>query len=313
MGKKILMVDGNGKEGFPNLALLKLSSHHKDQGDKVDVTEELYDEDGNYSMKVFDGYDKAYLSYVFDVHSSYVEKVADQLPITDVEVGGYGYDETQLPDHIDNRMPDYNLYPQDFSMGFTSRGCIRNCPFCDVPQREGDFRESNSIDQFLHPNHDKVLILDNNFLASNRWKEKLKYINEKSLKVSLTQGIDARLVDEEGAKILADTKMYDWRFKNQNYYTAWDLMEEEERVLRGIRRMIDAGVTPRYIRPYVLVGYNTSLEDDLYRFNRLRELGTYPFVMPLNNMDHPLKRWGQRPALFKTHTFEEYVREKLMD
>jgi len=302
------MIDLDGKKGFPNLALCKLSAYHKDKGDTVDLSE------GNPNLAGFLGYDKAYISSTFNWSKDRVEEVSEKLPIDDVEIGGYGYNNKVLPDNIEHRMPDYDLYPDmDFSMGYTTRGCIRSCDFCDVSRREGCLKEWSPLDEFLHPDHDSVLLLDNNFLASSSWKDKLQRLNEEGWKISITQGLDARLIDEEGAEILADSMLYNWRFTRPAYFTAWDFMENEDEVLNGIENLLDAGVLKWYIRVYVLVGYNTSLEDDLYRFRRLRELEVEPFIMPYNNMDHPLKRWGQRPAIYKKSTFEEYAKEKLVD
>ncbi|GAH86063.1 unnamed protein product, partial [marine sediment metagenome] len=44
-------------------------------------------------------------------------------------LGGSGIDlKAELPPEVEHLMPDYSLYPGiDSSMGFTSRGCIRNC------------------------------------------------------------------------------------------------------------------------------------------------------------------------------------------
>lgn len=51
-----------------------------------------------------------------------------------VEVGGTGWDlKKRLPPEIENMKPDDTLYGIDYGMGFTSRGCIRNCKFCVVP------------------------------------------------------------------------------------------------------------------------------------------------------------------------------------
>ena len=53
--------------------------------------------------------------------------------------GGTGYSKYEdLPKEIDDMFPDYSIYP-DFksAIGFLTRGCIRNCPWCVVPKKEG--------------------------------------------------------------------------------------------------------------------------------------------------------------------------------
>ncbi|MBW2673597.1 MAG: hypothetical protein JRD89_09325 [Deltaproteobacteria bacterium] len=223
-----------------------------------------------------------------------------------VELGGYGVDKhARLPEEVEHHMPDYEGI--DFSFGFTTRGCIRRCEFCDVWRIEGGFREHAPIEEFWDPAHDKIVFLDNIFNASKLMGEKLRFCKEHELKVSVTQGFDARLITKEQARIIADHwPYYNWKFNDTALYTAWDRMEDEDLVLRGIKNLIEAGIPARKIIPYVLVSYNTSFDQDMYRFRKLRELGVYPFVMPYNNKPHPMRRWGQRPALFKTVPFEEY-------
>jgi hypothetical protein len=53
--------------------------------------------------------------------------------------GGTGFDiKSKLPSEIENENYDWSLYPDcDFSIVWFSTGCIRNCPFCVVPRKEG--------------------------------------------------------------------------------------------------------------------------------------------------------------------------------
>lgn len=54
-------------------------------------------------------------------------------------IGGTGYkDYGSLPREIEATLPDYSIYPQvKHAIGFLTRGCIRNCPWCIVPRKEG--------------------------------------------------------------------------------------------------------------------------------------------------------------------------------
>lgn len=110
----LFQVDGK----WANLALMKLSAWHKARGDSVEMF---------FALK--GGYDKVYASKVFDftADSPYVPESAIK--------GGTGYDLTTcLPDEVESIFPDYNLYPWwDAAIGFTTRGCIRHCPFCLAP------------------------------------------------------------------------------------------------------------------------------------------------------------------------------------
>lgn len=123
---------------FPNLALMKLSSWHKAQGDSVQWYEPL-------EMK---HYDRAYMSKVF----SFTEDFPFYVDADEVMRGGSGYcislvdgkevydksKDTQLPHEVEHAFPDYDLYGiKDTAYGFMSRGCPRGCDFCHVKSKEG--------------------------------------------------------------------------------------------------------------------------------------------------------------------------------
>lgn len=66
---------------------------------------------------------------------------------------------------------------------------------------------------------------------------------------------------------------------------------------------------------YVLVGFNSTIEQDLYRIERLREFGIMPFVMPFRDYEgqqqptqyaKDLASYVNKPQNFKTTTFEEF-------
>lgn len=277
-----------------------ISAWHKARGDEVCLSR--FSDKLEKSKQRFD---KIYISCIFSKNASIAFKLAKMF--SNVEIGGYGVNGAQLPDEIEHTMPDYPLYGCKSSMGPTSRGCNRGCPWCKAQKIEGPIRDHAPIQEFHNPDHKEVILLDNNFIMSPRWRENWNYILDHGLKVCIIQGLDARLIDKETAALMAAAKHYNWTFRWKQIYTAWDQLEDEEEVLRGIQNLIDAGILRRYIMVYMLVKYKTILEQDLYRFKKLRELGVLPFVMPYNNQPHPLKRWGQRPALYKSVPFEEYT------
>jgi len=257
---KVGLVRVDGK--MPNLALMKLSSWHKKRGDEVF----LIDLSGL-------NLDRVYASQVF--------------------AGGPGFDlKSKLPDEIEHVMPDYELFKTDYSMGFTSRGCNRNCKFCVVREKEGFIREHAWFEEFLA--HEKVVLMDNNFLASPRWKEKLEYLIARRVKVNFNSGIDLRLVTEENAHLISKVRYYDWKFKSRRLHVAWDRLQDEKQIFRGLE-ILTMYVPKRHIYCYVLVGFNTTIRQDIYRILKLLEFGVTPFVMIYNNkpdtMLHKLARW----------------------
>jgi radical SAM superfamily enzyme YgiQ (UPF0313 family) len=259
---KVALIRVDGK--FPNLALMKLSSWHKKRGDDV-VLIDLSD------MK----FDRIYASQVF--------------------AGGSGYDlEAKLPDEIEHCKPDYDLFNTDFSMGFTSRGCVRNCKFCIVRRKEGEMKEHSPLSEFVDDRFQKVILMDNSFLASPKCKEKLQRIISKKWKVNFSQGLDLRLINNENAKLLSRVKFYNWTFSRRLIHFAWDNIEEERKILRGLKILLSY-IPSHCIMVYVLVGFNTTLKDDLYRIRKLADLKVKPFVMICNNGRDPtlrhLSRW----------------------
>ena len=183
--RSVLLVDADSKKGFPNLSLMKLSAWYKKEGWSVDLIK------GLPMAPPLHLYDKSYISVIFFQNKERALDYAMILP--NCEVGGSGYDLTKtLPDEIEHIMPDYSLYDIDYSIGFTSRGCIRNCGFCVVPKKEGEIRDNAPITEFLA--HDKVMLLDNNFLASPRCKNNLDFLIINDLKVNFNQGLDLSLI-----------------------------------------------------------------------------------------------------------------------
>ena len=109
---------------FPNLALMKLSAHHKAAGDRVE-----------WFAPLLGPYDRVYSSKVFTYTPDY-----PYLPEA-AELGGTGYKiSTELPEETEHIRPDYTLYNLDYSLGFLTRGCPRHCPWCFVPDKEGPIR-----------------------------------------------------------------------------------------------------------------------------------------------------------------------------
>ena len=244
---KVGLIQVDGK--WPNLALMKLSAWHKKKGDEVtliDLTSHQFDR--IYASKVF--------------------------------VGGSGVDlKSELPKDIELQVPDYELFKTDYSIGFTSRGCIRDCGFCIVKEKEGWIRET-PFDWIQSP---KVILLDNNFLASPNWKEKLEYFIRHKLKVCFSQGLDIRLITEENAKILSHVKYYDNHFRRRRLYFAFDDTELEPILKQNTQVLFDAGIPPNHLMFYMLVGYDTNQEQDYHRFEILRDLDVLPFVMIYND------------------------------
>jgi hypothetical protein len=170
------------------------------------------------------------------------------------------------------------------------------------PPKEGILTQDNAIKDIINPRSNVVTLLDNNFTADPYFFEKLQEIKERNLVVDLCSGIDVRLMTPEKAKALSEVRML------RSLHYAWDLMPHENQVMRGIE------VLSRYIKKYrhmcyMLVGYNTDFEEDMYRFRKLTEAGVDPYVMRFNEIQdirlRHFERWVNT-RICKSCSFEDY-------
>lgn len=266
---KILLFDLDinlKRKPFPNLALMKLSAYHKARGDEVFLNFPLCQPDITYA------------SCIFTWDAKYLEGINPG-----ASFGGSGIDlRAELPPYIEHIMPDYTLYPKvDFSLGFTSRGCIRKCPWCLVPEKEGNIKPWAHIYEFWNPLHGKIILLDNNLLASPNWKETLSELGRENVEVDFNQGLDIRLLDDERVFFLKGLRTRVLRF-------AFDDVAYEKAVRSGIELLLNAGVTPRKLSFYVLVGFNGD-ETAVERAEILKsyDVEIYPMVYKGEDGEEP--------------------------
>ena len=179
---------------YPNLALMKLSAWHKSQGDAV----EWY--------TPFSRYDRVYMAKVFTFTPDYGYYVNAE----DVEKGGTGYDlHKTLPEEIDRIQPDYSLYPQidkKTAYGFLTRGCPNRCRWCIVPEKEGKISPYMDAEEIAAGGRTDLILMDNNVLASGYGLRQIEKIVRMGYRVDFNQGLDARLVTDDIARLLARVK-----------------------------------------------------------------------------------------------------------
>lgn len=283
---------------IPNYAIMKISTYHKRLGDDVDWYDPIFD--------MFDT-DILYESKVFTFTPEY-----QYYPVNAKIVrGGTGFDlKTKLPEEIESIDElDYSLYPDcDYSIVFTTRGCIRKCPFCVVPEKEG-LIHNVSIPK-LNPKSKYIKILDNNFFANKTWRENLELLKSFNQPLEFNQGIDLRLLNEEQCLAISKCKI-------KQIYCAWDNYNDKDKILPKIK-MLCKYVKPYKITCYVLVGFENKeiVDTDLERVMTLKELGVNPFAMgyidfydPKYEKSKSVKdfcRWVNMKATFKSVKWEEY-------
>ena len=286
---KIGLFDIDSK--YHNLALMKISAWHKSFGDQTEM----------YNPLMKNTYDRVHVSKIFSKHN--IEE--GYIPENSI-VGGSGYSlKTVLPYDMEHIMPDYSLYNLDYSLGFTTRGCIRNCGFCIVRQKEGNIKEHAEVEEFLNPRSNVVVLLDNNFLALPSHVKKLQKYIEKGWKMDFNQGLDIRLINKDNAKLLAKVKHY------KQIHFAWDQMSYEKKVKKGLKILFKAGISPRKIMVFILCDYDTTFEEDIYRYDVLNNLDVTPFVMIYgkgNKRINKFARFVNRRWISKSCSWEDYKR-----
>ncbi|NPV80707.1 MAG: radical SAM protein [Firmicutes bacterium] len=287
MTQRVGLIQVDGK--WPNLALMKLSAWHKAHGDSVEWFNAL---EGSR-------YDVIYASKVFTTTPDF-----PYLP-AHVFKGGTGYNlDVILPLEAEQSFPDYSLYPKcDFAIGFTTRGCVRHCPFCIVPQKEGRLRVVGDLKSFWHGQR-KVILLDNNLTAApwEHFECVMRQFIETKVAVDFSQGLDARLINDEQAELLAKVRLW------KRIHFAWDKMNDEAAIRRGIE-VLKRHISLHDVMFYVLIGFDTVWEEDLYRVETLRGMGVDPFVMPYNRRDpyqRAFARWVNHKAVFKSVPWNRY-------
>src|SRR6476620_2708704 len=290
----IIQVDGK----LPNLALMQITSYHEKRGDKVEW----------YNGNLFESqYDKIYASKLFSFSET------PDLPKEKSMIGGTGIDfYNRLPAEIENENISYSLYPEcDYHIGFSMKGCRFACKFCCVPKKEGRPKVNSSIDELLiNPKGgNRLMLMDNDFFCGADWKENLIRIIELKLKVCFVQGLNIRIITEEQAELLAKCNYQNSKF-NQKYLTfAWDRYNDGKIVRKGIEICNKAGIPCKHMQFFVLIGFDTTPDQDYERVNTLREMGCMPFVMPYNKSNPYQKaftRWVNNRAVFKSCTWEDY-------
>ena len=308
---RIGLIDVDG-HNYPNLPLMKLSAWHKQRGDSVEWYEPLTS--GHM--------DRVYLSKVFSFTQDY------PFPIDADEIirGGSGYAirlidgkevydksaDTNLPDAIEHIYPDYSLYPdltKDTAYGFLTRGCPRGCDFCHVEAKEGRCSVKVADLSEFWRGQKNIVLCDPNLIACRNWKELLQQLIDSKAYVDFNQGLDIRLMTEEKAAMIR-------RLKVKAVHFAWDRYEDKDSILPKFKMF--KGITKwgyRKLSVFVLVNFNTTLEQDLERVYTLRDMGYNPYIMVYDKTHttgrddvRRLQRWVNNRILFRTvSNFADYA------
>ena len=301
---KIGLIDVDG-HNFPNLALMKLSAWHKSMGDTV----EWYD--------IFGEYDRVYMSKVFTHTADYGLAIPNAKEIIK---GGTGYDLTsKLPTEAEKIVPDYSLYPyidRKTAYGFLTRGCIRKCPWCIVPKKEGYVYPYQDVDELAVDGRTNLVLMDNNILAAGDYgMEQLRKIRERGYRIDFNQAMDARLVTDEVAELLAGIKWL--KYIRFGCDTAGQVKECE----RAIERIQGYGYTGAFFLYTILRGDINECYKRVSYWKQPRFGGRVrPFGQPELDFSHvhqdipqwqkDMAHWADKKTCYFGCDFKEFMPRK---
>lgn len=326
---------GKKKHRFPNLACMKISSYYKSIGNDVELL---------LSYDDIENYDRVFISKVF-IDTSVPDGVIE-LPWVEYGGTGFFYDKAKpLPYNIEHSKPDYHLYDEfvelalshgakpkeleyytDYSIGFTTRGCIRGCSFCVNKNYRQCFKHS-PISEFLDKNRKYICLLDDNVFSCRDWKSIFEDLIATGKRFQFKQGLDERLLTDEKCDML---------FNKSNWVGdiifAFDNIKDKrliEKKLKMIRRH-----TNKQVKFYTFCGYNhdnigiydnefwaKDIADLFERIKILMKYGCLPYVMRYKDYElSPYKgiyitaaRWCNQPSFFKKMSFAEYSKNAGMN
>lgn len=316
------------KHRFPNLASMKLSGYHKELCDNVSLLLDY----NNIS-----DFDKVYISKVF----TDTKVPEDILKLKNVEYGGTGfyYDKApQLSYEIEHHMPDYHLYDEwvnkqlenggkrldfkyylDYSIGFVTRGCFRQCEFC-VNKNQKKVELHSSLEEFVDKSRKKICLLDDNFFGCSKWKDILLQLQATNKPFQFKQGLDERLLTDEKCELLFKSK-YDG-----DYIFAFDNIEDKDVIEKKayLIRKYNKNLGQNF-KFYVLCGFDRNNKYDLNfwkqdindTFERIFILSKYnfkPYIMrfekykesPLYGTYVNIARWCNQPSLFNNLSYKQF-------
>ena len=294
---------------YPNLALMKISSWHKAKGDCVEWYNPFYE------------YDVVYMSKVFSFTEDYRQYMTNA---KEIRQGGTGYSlSVKLDEAIEFVTPDYSIYPNiddRTAYGFLTRGCPNRCKWCVVPRKEGGIKPYMDVEEIAVDGRNELYLMDNNILACDYGLEQIEKIirlnenRKKKIKVDFNQGLDARLVTDEIAKMLSRLK---WIKRIRFGCDTPKQIEECERACA----MIDKhGYKGEYFFYCILLD---DFDESFNRVNHWKQKGSgrfLPHCQPFRDIGNrsqiipqwqkDMASWADKKQVFRTCEFEDFEPRK---
>ena len=280
---------------YPPLGLMKLATFHKNRGDHVQFVygcdKSIFKEADLFSPGIL--WDRVYISTLFtfqwDTTFQTINFYKDAVGGSNSKIIVGGIMASLVPEqihratnifpvtgvinssqkvfldgdeNIDLLPPDYdildkNLYAiNDTYYGYTTRGCVKKCSFCGVPDIEPEYIDYIDIKPVISQLRDKygdkprLKLMDNNVLPSKQLGRIVEDLLElgygrgqfangyprKTRVIDFNQGLDASRITEKTMPLLAKLNIRPMRI-------AFDRLKDKEIYVRAVELAKDHGVT----------------------------------------------------------------------
>lgn len=245
-----------------------------------------------------------------------------------------------LPHVVEHFMPDYHLYDKyielktngdaklkkrnwddylSYSIGFTTRGCFRQCGFC-VNQKLTHVIGWSPVEEFLDPERKYINLWDDNIMGAPNsvFSKVMNDLIASGKPFQFRQGMDIRLMNDAKAELLNKVKYHGDFIYAFDHYRMDDPKEKRqvEDTIRGLE--IWRRHCLKSTKLYVIVAYDSQDEKDIegtfYRIKILMRYGCLPYIMRYEKWKHSeyrsmyiqLARWCNQPGFFKKMSFRQF-------
>lgn len=247
-----------------------------------------------------------------------------------------------------SQMPDYHLYDnyiqhmenvksskkyfkdyKEYSIGFLTRGCFRQCPFC-VNKLEHVALPYSNLKDFLDNELDEngklirpyIYLWDDNFLASSHWERLLDELIATKRPFQFRQGLDERLLAQNKNGELMAKKLSKANYHG-DFIFAFDNWFDRNIIVKALK-IWKFYCPKRETKFYLFCGFRQSSTDlkafqldiaEIFmRITILMRYGCLGYIMrhedyknsPMPNLYVQIARWCNQPGFYRNLSFWQF-------
>ena len=227
---KVLLIEPIKHDYIP-LAFAKLNGFHKAKNDEVKfIIGEQYFEVKDYNPDII------YITTLFiwekDLCFRIIDYYSKLFPNAKIKVGGINatllynkyiekYKNVRnieivkgMVNYLEEQKPDFSLFNVNYSLVYSTKGCINKCPYCAVWQLEPNFIEIKNWYDYIDTTKSKIVFMDNNFLCASKKHitEVLKKCEELKIPIDFNQALDCKYFTDEIGKLFQNVEIHPLRF-----------------------------------------------------------------------------------------------------